>query len=93
MMTKLTHTSRNSERHFGMDAQCSEMATPRRRPGWRVWDVSAGDAAELLAAGRVMELCRADAALSMRVFRLRHDPNTLTPTWRAVLAIIERKPK
>ena len=70
------------------------MATERQgKAAYRRHDMSPVGPDELLAAGRVMELCRADAALSMRVFRLRHDPNTLTPSWRAVLAIIERKPE
>ncbi len=70
-----------------------QMATgsPHRR--WKPSASPPDAAAETLAAARVLDLCRCDAALSMRVFRLRHDPNTLTPTWRAVLAIIEGMPK
>ena len=69
------------------------MATGSLRRRCNPPEQPAGAAAETLAAARVMDLCRCDAALSMRVFRLRHDPDTLTPTWRDVLAIIERQMK
>ncbi len=70
------------------------MATDRigRRLPRRVWVMSSESPADLLAAARVMELCRDNAALSQRVFRLRHDPATQQPRWTEVLAMIERKP-
>ncbi len=73
-------------------SHCNPMATDRA--GRRLpLTAPPSDGADLLAAARVMELCRNNSALSVRVFHLRHDPTTLQPSWTEVLAIIERKPR